>query len=848
MTIKHYRGEEFIRNIQPVSAVLQRTLMGPFIIKMELADVSDIYVRDILKIEDTEPSTFIVRTIESRQLTAEHISYKLRNYAVIDKYLNDPPTYDDQISFADITVSDVLEFLRPLLEDIGFSVVNNSNNTERRDISFSGDNLLSAIQKVAETFKVEFVPHDTYIEFVDQAGHDTGIPVNGGINTEIIQKKINKNWIVTRIYPSGSGENLPDGYYYTALKPTDFDVETKTHTGNLYIDNPEAIEKYGVIERVVEFPDIKIQSRRGTVKGTGTDYFEEYDKSYPYIYDDELADIDEEKAESATLFLVDGLNAAELRIMKVSKDDKKIWYSTTLKDGSELSWTPSVGASYTLVGYITQEEIDDAVQKLRSAAQKYLEEHSEPQVEYNIDTTYWRNAPAINPGDIMHLRDDTQGIKTDVRVISFTKDLITGAYTRLKLSNHLEKIPYTILKEQMRQADELKRIKLSLVKNAQTAREALERHNLLVRNNFYGSENEYALIGAPNRNYALKGVTITPDDGTPGKVSWTGGDFQIVFDNDVYQIGAGSVQLSSGVYWIYIQLKQGDYANSSGYNKLVFSVDKKESSGDLLYYPLGMAEFDGTRTKVGTSYGFTLIDGAYIKTGTIDADKIASRTITADKIASRTITANEIASKTITADKLNVTKLSSISANIGTVTAGVLKSADGLLKIDLTNKRITASVLTFSIDKSLGIIGKVNSTSKWGGAFMGQWYAKVSGWNSSWADPPTFNYPFLFPTYLWFFADRFGGWLFHFWWYIPNSKLKKSHITVRIDAHDDECAVLIKNVSTSSTSTLLNLPGYNYVNYYEASATLSSSDDYILLAKVHNSTGPMYLWFGFNLY
>ena len=624
MTIKHYRGEEFIRNIQPVSAVLQRTLMGPFIIKMELADISGIYVRDKLQIEDTETFTFIVRTIEGRQLTAEHISYKLRNYAVIDKYLNDPPTYDDQISFADITVSDVLEFLRPLLEDIGFSVVNNSNNTERRDISFSGDNLLSAIQKVAETFKVEFVPHDTYIEFVDQAGHDTGIPVNGGINTEIIQKKINKNWIVTRIYPSGSGENLPDGYYYTTLKPTDFDVETKTHTGNLHIDNPEAIEKYGVIERVVEFPDIKIQSRRGTVKGTGTDYFEEYDKSYPYIYDDELADIDEEKAESATLFLVDGLNAAELRIMKVSKDDKKIWYSTTLKDGSELSWTPSVGASYTLVGYITQKEIDDAVQKLRSAAQKYLEEHSEPQVEYNIDTTYWRNAPAINPGDIMHLRDDTQGIKTDVRVISFTKDLITGAYTRLKLSNHLEKIPYTILKEQMRQADELKRIKLSLVKSAQTAREALERHNLLVRNNFYGSENEYALIGAPNRNYALKGVTITPDDGTPGKVSWTGGDFQIVFDNDVYKIGAGSVQLSSGVYWIYIQLKQGDYTNSSGYNKLVFSIDKKESSGDLLYYPLGMAEFDGTRTKVGTSYGFTLIDGAYIKTGTIDADKITT--------------------------------------------------------------------------------------------------------------------------------------------------------------------------------------------------------------------------------
>lgn len=43
---------------------------------------------------------------------------------------------------------------------------------------------------------------------------------------------------------------------------------------------------------------------------------------------------------------------------------------------------------------------------------------------------------------------------------------------------------------------------------------------------------------------------------------------------------------------------------------------------------------------------------------------------------------------TITADALNVTTLSAVSANAGTITAGVLQSADGNFVIDLTNKTI----------------------------------------------------------------------------------------------------------------------------------------------------------------
>lgn len=54
-----------------------------------------------------------------------------------------------------------------------------------------------------------------------------------------------------------------------------------------------------------------------------------------------------------------------------------------------------------------------------------------------------------------------------------------------------------------------------------------------------------------------------------------------------------------------------------------------------------------------------------------------------------TILARHIVADSITADKLDVSTLSAIAANVGTVTAGVLKSSDDKFIIDLNNKTLT---------------------------------------------------------------------------------------------------------------------------------------------------------------
>lgn len=63
-----------------------------------------------------------------------------------------------------------------------------------------------------------------------------------------------------------------------------------------------------------------------------------------------------------------------------------------------------------------------------------------------------------------------------------------------------------------------------------------------------------------------------------------------------------------------------------------------------------------------------------------------------DIIASGTITSAKLAANSVIAEKINVSSLSSITANMGTLTSGKIQSSDGKFVIDLTNKFISIEV------------------------------------------------------------------------------------------------------------------------------------------------------------
>jgi len=203
----------------------------------------------------------------------QHISYKLSQILFLDKDFTG--SYDTNIEFADITFEKLINnsFIKKYYAEKGFQIdlkEDESFPTEKKDIQFSEDNLLTVLQKIAEIFGVEYEIEETKIIFKNQIGEIKDITINAGVNTKSLNKRVDTSNICTRLYPSGSSENLstfPE-YFYKRLKPTIFSrTETEetipggyydwkqtdnVFTENKFLENIEIYDWFLVIEKMFE--------------------------------------------------------------------------------------------------------------------------------------------------------------------------------------------------------------------------------------------------------------------------------------------------------------------------------------------------------------------------------------------------------------------------------------------------------------------------------------------------------------------------------------------------------------------------------------------------------------------
>lgn len=94
------------------------------------------------------------------------------------------------------------------------------------------------------------------------------------------------------------------------------------------------------------------------------------------------------------------------------------------------------------------------------------------------------------------------------------------------------------------------------------------------------------------------------------------------------------------------------------------------------------------------------LDAKVIIAQTITATQIATDTITANQIAANAITASEISAGAVTANKISVSQLSAISADMGTLTAGIIIGA--LIKTANTGARIELNANSLSTFNASG--------------------------------------------------------------------------------------------------------------------------------------------------
>lgn len=74
-----------------------------------------------------------------------------------------------------------------------------------------------------------------------------------------------------------------------------------------------------------------------------------------------------------------------------------------------------------------------------------------------------------------------------------------------------------------------------------------------------------------------------------------------------------------------------------------------------------------------------------------NANGVAKLTFRGDMYADGTIVTRHLAADSVTADKINVTTLAALSADLGTVTAGLIRNAANTLRFDLPNMRLYRS-------------------------------------------------------------------------------------------------------------------------------------------------------------
>jgi predicted phage tail protein len=156
------------------------------------------------------------------------------------------------------------------------------------------------------------------------------------------------------------------------------------------------------------------------------------------------------------------------------------------------------------------------------------------------------------------------------------------------------------------------------------------------------------------RGISTDGLIFEHNKPAINNVSWTAGTVRYIGDDGnvaTRAISAGSAVWSGGyMYLIWIK----------GANALTATTDGAVAFGSNAVI---LSIYAGGKD-LTTNYGRTVIDGDQIKTGSIQASAIS------------------------------VTSLSSLTANIGTLTAGKMQSTDGLMVVDLDLKRILIADLT----------------------------------------------------------------------------------------------------------------------------------------------------------
>ena len=530
-------------------------------------------------------------------------------------------------------------------------------------LTFSeSDNCLSVLQtlcsedKFGVEFEIERVNGVYVINIKKTIGQTLPFVLEYGKGKglySISRENVSSSNIVTRLKVYGSTENITSKYRADRLCMYGKDKASS------YIEKADAVAKYGVFEGRKNF-DIKPTFTGKVSSVVDGDVLSFIDTSFPF-------DINAKNASGETLYLISGVSAKvhfnsgnlagyEFEVHAYDHATHKFTLVKQTDDRgnvfpSETSPAFQIGKNdtYKVLDIAYSRDIEEAAEKkLAEEGNKYYDQNSQPKVQYSVSVTkaFIENKLALSdgitnvfaPGDYLPIKDDEIGVDKSIRIKSFTRNVLDPYDYSLTISDTQTKgdITTRVISDLV---DIDKVLTINNLKDPAQAR-ANWRSSREVLNMVFDPETGgyykdkitpesvdtmMLSVGAKSMQFGLINTVFEPNfQGNPNLFKWKGGVLtHYTIDPDKarsWVLTDGTTALQQDVpYYIYAVCNRD---NSAGTMSISTTQHKVEESPNVYFFLIGILGSIDADTKVraiSLTYGFTTINGRFIKTGRIES-------------------------------------------------------------------------------------------------------------------------------------------------------------------------------------------------------------------------------------
>lgn len=530
-------------------------------------------------------------------------------------------------------------------------------------LTFSeSDNCLSVLQtlcsedKFGVEFEIERVNGVYVINIKKTIGQTLPFVLEYGKGKglySISRENVSSSNIVTRLKVYGSTENITSKYRADRLCMFGKDKASS------YIEKADAVAKYGIFEGRKNF-DIKPTFTGKVSSVVDGDVLSFIDTSFPF-------DINAKNASGETLYLISGVSAKvhfnsgnlagyEFEVHAYDHATHKFTLVKQTDDRgnvfpSETSPAFQIGKNdtYKVLDIAYSRDIEEAAEKkLAEEGNKYYDQNSQPKVQYSVNVTkaFIENKLALSdgitnvfaPGDYLPIKDDEIGVDKSIRIKSFTRNVLDPYDYTLTISDTQTKgdITTRVISDLM-EIDKV--LTINNLKDPAQAR-ANWRSSREVLNMVFDPETGgyykdkitpesvdtmMLSVGAKSMQFGLINTVFEPNfQGNPNLFKWKGGVLtHYTIDTDKarsWVLADGTTALQQDVpYYIYAVCNRD---NSAGTMSISTTQHKVEESPNVYFFLIGILGSIDADTKVraiSLTYGFTTINGRFIKTGRIES-------------------------------------------------------------------------------------------------------------------------------------------------------------------------------------------------------------------------------------